>query len=179
MIKLDLDNTYAPVEGASDWSSMTFLSELKNDTNMMIRVEIKALKYPYLPDVFNLAFGPAGSGKIDDNALINHKNVSKVFSTIILFTLKFLRIHPDASIGLDGSNDVRAYLYHRMYLLNRLYLSRYFITSGVDWFVRLLRSGDLERDSDGSPLFKPKPEAFDYQRAPKDLYTYYLYQLKN
>jgi len=93
--------------------------------------------------------------------------------------LTFLQENPTVAIGLDGSNDVRAYLYHRMFCSNKEYLDEYFVALGVDWFVRLLRNNDYERNADGSAFFKPRPEPFDYQRAAKDLYRYYMFHLRN
>jgi hypothetical protein len=48
---------------------------------------------------------------------------------------------------------------------------------GVDWYVRLLRNRDIERDKRGNPLFKPRPEPFDLKRNPIDLYRYYIFSL--
>lgn len=56
--------------------------------------------------------------------------------------------------------EVRAYLYHRMFLTNKEYLEQYFVSVGVDWYVKLLRNGDVERNADRHPHFKPKPEPF-------------------
>lgn len=100
-----------------------------------------------------------------------------MFSTIMLFVLAFLDENPHVTIGLDGSDDIRAYMYHRMFLTNKAYFANYFFTLGVDWFVRLLRNGKIELDSDGAPFFKPKPEPFDYRRSANDLYRYYMFHL--
>ena len=101
-----------------------------------------------------------------------------MFSTILLFCLVYLQTNPQITIGIDGSNDVRAYLYHRMFKTNRDYLSEYFVTIGVDWYVKLLRDGNVETDENGLPHFKPRPEPFDYQRPSANLYRYYMFQLK-
>ena len=111
---------------------------------------------------------------------MNHENINKVFSTILLYALSYIEIFPEVTIGIDGSNDVRAYMYHRMFHTNKDYLSDYFITIGVDWYVKLLRNGnDVERDNQGIPVFKPKPEPFDYERKPSDLYRYYMFHGKS
>lgn len=158
---------------------MTFYSETEDDKKILLKVSITPLGDPLLPNVFNLAFGPLlPNGQIDDNAKINHRNKSKTFSTILLFAFGWLQIHADATIGLDGSNDIRAYLYHRMFLTNRHLLNDFFISIGVDWYVRLLRDGSVEADANGIPYFKPKPEPFDYGRPAANLYRYYLLQLK-
>lgn len=102
-----------------------------------------------------------------------------MFSTVLLFALSFLRKNNSSTIGVDGSNDIRAYLYHRMFLTNKNYLCDVIITIGVDWYVRLLRNNTVEKDNLGFPFFKPKPEQFDYQRSTKDLYRYYMFHLNN
>ncbi len=59
-------------------------------------------------------------------------------------------------------------------------MDEYFMTIGVDWYVKLLRNKtDIERDYNGNPFFKPRPEAFDYTRNRHDLYRYYMFQLKD
>ena len=56
---------------------------------------------------------------------------------------------------MDGSNDARAYLYHRMFISNKDYLKEYFDTIGVDWYVRLMRNNEIECDATGYAFFKP------------------------
>lgn len=179
MIKINFEDTYEPIEVAKDLSFMTFYSEVTNAPQILLKIEISTLGDPLLPNVFNMAFCPLlENGDIEDSAKINHQEKDKVFSTILLFSFVFLQSNPKMTIGIDGSNDIRAYLYHRMFLTNREYLNEYFVTIGVDWYVKLLRNGDIEVDSNGLPYFKPKPEPFDYQRAATNLYRYYMYQLK-
>lgn len=179
MIKIDLDDTYETEEIAEDLSVMTFFSMERNGNKVLLKIQIFPLKDPLLPNVFNLAFGPIQKdGDIDDSVKINHADRNKMFSTILLFGLLYLQANPDATIGIDGSNDARAYLYHRMFQTNKTYLNEYFITIGVDWYVRLLRSGHVEVDTNNIPFFKPRPEPFDYQRHSKDLYRYYMFYLK-
>lgn len=179
MIKIDFDDTYEPQEIATSLDVATFYSDLKGGGNILLKIEVSALGDPLLPNVFNLAFGPMlANGDIDDTAQINHLNISKVFSTILLFGLSYLQANPEITIGVDGSNDTRAYLYHRMFRINKEYLDEYFVPIGVDWYVRLLRNGNVENDTHGLPFFKPKPEPFDYQRIPSDLYRYYMFHLR-
>jgi hypothetical protein len=122
-----------PLEVAEDVTFITFYSELADGQNGLIKIEISQLGDPHLPNVCNLAFGTLlSNGEINDTALINHQNKDKVFSTILLFSLVYLQSYPQKTIGVDGSNDVRAYLYHRMFLTNRQYLNEYFIAIGVD-----------------------------------------------
>ena len=180
MIKINLEDTYDPIEVAKDLSFMIFNSRDKNAVDeVLIKIEILPLGDSLLPNVFNLSFGPLlENGDIDDKARINHLNTNKMFSTLLLFCLVFLQANTEITIGIDGSNDVRAYLYHRMFQTNRAYLNEFFISIGVDWYVRLLRNGTIETDIDGLPFFKPKPEPFDYQRISSDLYRYYMFYLR-
>jgi hypothetical protein len=179
MIKIAFEDTYEPQEVAADLSFMTFYSEIKDRSLILLKIKIAPLGDPLLPNVVNLAFGPLlENEEIDDDAKINHLNTDKVFSTILLFALFYLQTNPQITIGIDGSNDIRAYLYHRMFKTNKKYLDEYFVTIGVDWYVKLLRDGSVELDGDGLPYFKPRPEPFDYERLSTNLYRYYMFQLK-
>lgn len=180
-IEIDFENTFEFVEYGENLSFVTFYSPLNNGQKELLKVKIKPLNDPLLPNVYNLSFGPIIEfGGVDDKIQLNHVNSNKVFSTILLYALSYIEIFPNVTIGVDGSNDVRAYLYHRMFHTNREYLSDFFITIGVDWYVKLLRHGnDVERDNLGIPVFKPKPEPFDYERKSTDLYRYYMFHGKN
>jgi len=128
-------------------------------------------KYGFIPFDIN-------TNKIDQIKL-KHLNVNKVFSTILLFGITFLQGNRDFSIGIDGSDDIRAYLYHRMFRHNIEHLSHFLSIIGVDWYVKLLRNRlDIERDDNGIPLFKPRPETFDMNRKSNDLYRYYIFTLQ-
>lgn len=183
MIKIDLENTYDATSVSEDFKKFTFNSILKNQDIAELHVLISEHPDELLPGVFNLAFGPLGEdGEIDDNIALKHQNVNVVFSTILLFAISFLQENIDESfsIGIDGSNDVRAYLYHRMFRHNKKQLSDVISTVGVDWYVKLLRNGtDIERDNGGIPFFKPRPEPFDTNRRSNDLYRYYMFTLSN
>jgi hypothetical protein len=183
MIKIDLDDTFDAITASEDLKRFTFNSELKDDTNLELHVLISDHPDPFLPNVFNLAFGPLGKdNEIDDTIAVCHKNINKVFSTVLLFAITFLEDNNDKqySIGIDGSDERRAYLYHRMFRYNYGTLSDTIVAVGVDWYVKLLRNGkDIERDSNGLPLFKPRPEPFDLKRNPRDLYRYYIFSLNN
>jgi len=184
MIRIDFENTFEPVEIAEDLSFMIFYSPDKDGDNVLIKVKIQSLKDPLLPAVYNLAFGPYipnaanPDEDIDDVAKIKHTDTNKMFSTVLFFGLVFLQANPDFIIGIDGSTETRAYLYHRMFQTNINHLNEYFVTIGVDWYVRLLRNNNIEVDRNGSPFFKPKPEPFDIQRPTTDLYRYYMFHLR-
>lgn len=183
MIKIDLNDTFDAIKVDEGLRHFTFNSILKNDDSVEIHVIITEHPDPLLPNVFNLGFGPLGDdGEINDQINLKHKNVSKVFSTVLFFAITFLEENNDKpySIGIDGSNEIRAYLYHRMFRYNNEHLSDTILTVGIDWYVKLLRNGtDIERDRAGLPLFKPRPEPFDLNRSSKDLYRYYIFSLNN
>jgi hypothetical protein len=90
----------------------------------------------------------------------------------------FEPVEVSEDLSFTTSNDTRAYLYHRMFQTNRKHLDEFFSSIGVDWYVRLLRNQDIEKDEDGNAFFKPRPEPFDYKRANHDLYRYYMFKLK-
>jgi len=180
IVIINLEDTYELLSVKPDLSEASFNSYDKNGNPVLLKIEIEPPQNPLLPNVYNLCFGPPNNnGTIDDGAQIPHLDINKVFSTIICFSLTFLQENRKATIGLDGSNDARAYLYHRMFHSNKAYLDDYFVALGVDWFVRLLRNNDYERKADGSAFFKPRPEPFDYQRQARDLYRYYMFRLRN
>jgi hypothetical protein len=179
-VTVNFDNTYELITIEPDLSEATFYSITKNNIPVLLKIRIERIDIPLLPEVYNLSFGPINDdGTIDDKARINHQDLNKAFSTIILFALTYLKKNPNSIIGLDGSNDARAYLYHRMFLTNRTHLQEYFVALGVDWFARLLRKGQIELDSDGSFFFKPRPELINYNRSTSDLYMYYIFHLAN
>ena len=182
MITIDFDDTYTLVNAEIDqhFSITEFYSPQTGGDSILLRVVIEPHPDPLLADVYNLAMGPPiGERGIDDNVRLRHSDSSKVFSTAVLFALAFLTEYPEMIIGLDGTDDLRATLYHSMFNVNRDHLREYFETIGVDWYVKLLRNQiDIERKPDGSPFFKPRPEAFDYARTRHDLYRYYMFELK-
>lgn len=180
MIKIDLDNTYDATSVSEDFKEITFNSFLKTGKSIELHVCITEHPDPMLPMVYNLAFGPMGNNnEIDDQIVLSHQNVNKVFSTILLFSILFLQKNAENkfSIGIDGSNETRTYLYHRMLKYNHEQIASIISTVGVDWYVKLLRNNDIERDDDGTPFFKPRPEPFDLKRLPNDLYRYYIFSL--
>lgn len=182
MIKIDLDDTFHPKTVNKDLTKFTFESQLTDKSVIELHVKISNHSDPLLKGVFNLAFGPLGkNGEIDDEIQLKHKNGNKVFSTVLFYAIAFLQINPESySIGIDGSNEIRAYLYHRMFRFNHRTLSDTIVTVGVDWYVRLLRNGtDIERDENNFPFFKPRPEPFDLDRNTNDLYRYYMFSLNN
>jgi len=178
-ITINFDDTYPPQELYDDLSEMTFLSPQTDGSSVLLVVQIVAHPDPLLPNVYNLGFGPPnGTGGFKDDIRLKHSNLDKVFSTVLFHALSFLEENNNLTIGIDGSDDLRARLYHGIFKSNRNYLCETFIPIGVDWYVRYFRNGDYEQDADGNPLPKPRPEPFDFERDNKDLYRYYMFRLK-
>ncbi|SIS71191.1 hypothetical protein SAMN05421788_101766 [Filimonas lacunae] len=161
MIAIDFDKTYklTNVRLHTNSSIGEFYSPQKNGHETLIRIAITPHPEPLLPKVYNLAMGPPiGEIQVDDMIRLKHRNPDYVFSTAILFALTFLTEYPEMLIGLDGSDDLRATLYHSMFTTNRKTMDEFFTTIGVDWYVKLLRNEeDIERNSDGTPYFKQRP----------------------
>ncbi|MFC4475863.1 DUF6934 family protein [Flavobacterium chungangensis] len=178
MIKINLEETFEAIYVSPNFDQYIFESLLKDDTIIQLKVKFTNIAESLLPNVYNLAFGPFNvNGKINDSINLKHKDSNKVFSTIILFSVTFLKKHPNSTIGIDGSDDLRANLYHRMFRYNYKNLKDFLVIIGVDWYVRLLRNGKIELDNNGQAFFKPKPEPFDFQRKTNDLYRYYMFNL--
>ncbi len=179
MVKINFENTYQLLTVAEDLTFATFNTVLKNGETLLLKIAITPHHDPLLPAIYNLAFGPIDTnGEMNDQIKIHHSNLEKTFSTVLLIASVFLKQNSNLLIGIDGTNDARAYLYHRILISNRGYFDQFFITIGIDWYVRLLRDGYMELDQEESPYFKPKPELFDYQRPCKDLYRYYALRIK-
>lgn len=182
MIQLNLEDIYPSRFVSKKLDHFTFISPLNDGSRILLNVKITPHPDPLLLDVFNLAFGPMGDdGEIDDQIVLNHVNISKVLSTVVLAGITFLegKLSEKYYIGIDGSNETRAYLYHRMFLRNYQQLKDSVLFIGVDWYVKLLRDGsDFERDDDGYPFLKPIIEPFDLNRKANNLYRYYLFTLK-
>ena len=119
MIKINLENTFEALYVSPNFDQYIFESQLKNNKIIQLKVKFTNIAESLLPNVYNLAFGPFDvSGKINDSINLKHKNSNKVFSTIILFSITFLKNNPTVTIGIDGSDDLRANLYHRMFRYN-------------------------------------------------------------
>jgi hypothetical protein len=182
MITLDLENIYESLSVTIEKhiAILDFNTPQKDGSMKLIRVIISPHPDKLLPNVYNLAMGPLDDKReLDDKIRLKHLNSNKLFSTVILFVVTFLTDFPEMAIGLDGSDDLRATLYHSMFLLNRGILGKVFVTIGVDWYVKLLRNGKIEQMKNGRLFFKPRLESFDYKRTKHDLYRYYMLRLKD
>jgi hypothetical protein len=64
-----------------------------------VLVKVSPHPDPFLPDVFNLGFGPPGGpNDFQDNVRIRHADVGKVFSTVLFHGLIFLQSNPGLRI---------------------------------------------------------------------------------
>lgn len=175
---IDFNNIYPIKYISNERTEMKFDAPQKNGRIVEIIVRLTKHPDPLIPDVYNLGFGPADKkGNILDNVKLHHADIDKVFSTIIMASFVFLYPNNHFAIGIDGSDDQRARLYHRMFKHNQAYLKDYVVAFGLDWFVRILRNGKFESFEDGAPFPKPKTESFDYNRENRDLYRYYMFRL--
>lgn len=139
-IQLDFTDVYQIVDLSTDLASFRFKTEAQDGSKITLGVILANNRNRFLPQVFNLGFGPfKPDGTIDDKAVITHKNSSKVYSTILLGALIFLNNNRDRMVGIDGSDMRRAYLYYRLLQNNFDYLIRYFRLIGIKYYARLLR----------------------------------------
>ncbi|WP_409994875.1 DUF6934 family protein [Chitinophaga pinensis] len=142
---------------------------------------VKIVRHPYLdlPNVYNLGFGPPNmKGGFRDDVKLQHADLGKVLSTVLFHGVGFLQRNPSLVLGIDGSDDVRAMLYHLIAKFNHDYLTGSLAILGVDWYIRVFRDGSYEIDQNGHLISKPKPESFNHQRSRHDLYRYYMFRLK-
>jgi hypothetical protein len=113
-VKINFDDCYDIETLTSDLSLSKFTTVLKNTGQIPLGIQISNTVHPHLPEVYNLAFGPLVDGNtIDDKVRLQHENHSKVFSTIIFTALTFLTENKEKYLGIDGSNNARAYMYYR------------------------------------------------------------------
>jgi len=178
IININFKDTYPPINLEDDFLTMTFESPQKDGSNQLLLVKIDHHNDPLLPNVYNLGFGPPnGQGGFLDDVRLKHVNIHRVLSTVLFHSLNFLELHTGTAMGIDGSDDLRAALYHHVFRSNRAYLGQFFTATGVDWYVRIFRDGRYEQDEYGYYIAKPRPELFDYRRTRQDLYRYYIFRL--
>lgn len=183
IVKFDFTDTYQVDPVSNNWKSHSFTSVLKDGSFVPLRVEISGTPHAMFPNTFNLSFGPVNSmGDIDDSAELAHKNYSKVFSSVLLTGLFYLLEHPDQNLGIDGSDEARAYLYHRYIQQNFIYLDQFFEMYAVKYFVRIGRY--KKRPYDNPFDFREIIPASERIEAGMELtsslmYNYFLFKTKN
>jgi len=178
-IKINFEDTYEPLTVSEDLKQMIFPSPQRDGTQAELLIKISTYQDIGIPRIYNLGFGPPdGNGEFDDNISLAHQDYNKMFSTILFHAYVFLNKNPELTLGIDGSDDRRAAVYHKMYINNKDYLEEYFEAIGVDWYVRVFRNWEYEKDEHDNLLPKPRPEAFNYERSWHDLYRYYMFKKK-
>jgi hypothetical protein len=181
-VKLDFDNPYDIEPMSKDLRISTFRTEMQDGTQIPLKVEISKEPHELLPGVFNLAFGPVkDKGKIDDKAELSHKDYSKVFSSILVTALMYLTKNKDHYLGIDGSNNARAYLYYRFLHRNFDYLDKFFAMYGLKYYVRICRFGKNQYDNpfDFRDILPGTDKIEKGMRLnPEFMYNYFIFNLK-
>ena len=181
-IKIDFEDCY-PIKSLSQDSLLTtFDTTLKNGNNIPIGVTISDEPHPLIPNVYNLGFGPLNpNNQINDKIKLYHENYSKLFSTIVLTGMSFLENNADKFLGIDGSNNARAYMYYRCIQNNYDYLRQYLNIYGVKYYIRILRKLK-DNDSrvpfdDGDIVAMPQIINKNTQIRHEKLYNYFIFNL--
>lgn len=147
-LAINLNNIYPVLEVGADYRTAVFESILVGGAVIRLSIKIGTEETELLGNVFNLAFGPLNRwGRIDDNAEVHHKDPFRVFSTILFIALNFLQKNPGKLVGIDGSDNRRAYYYWRVLQRNHDYLNLFFRIYGIMYFVRISRFGKQQYDN--------------------------------
>lgn len=179
-VKIDLKNTYKIDFISDDFRLAEFTSDVNHNQKKLIKIEIGSESHDLLNNVYNLAFGPLNNNnEIDDKAELAHTDYSKVFSTIFLTTVNYLTANPNQGIGIDGSDNSRAYYYWRIIQRNFEYLDEYFEIYGLKYYVRISRFGkqQYENPFDFEDIFTNIDRVFKTQHWPKMMYNYFVFKL--
>jgi len=182
LLKINFDNVYDVAPTANVLNTSTFTTELADGSTIPLCIEISNKAHELAPDLYNLAFGPLDrKGEIDDSIELQHKDYSKVFSTILSEAYAYLVNHPGHSLGIDGSDNRRAYLYHRLIKGNFEYLEQYFKLHGMKYYVRISRFGKQQYENpfdfnDVHPELVPLDKETLMNTG--SLYNYYVFKLK-
>jgi len=178
-VKIDFGDVYDLV--SDECRTATFKTQLQDGQSTTLLIEISDTPHVLLPNVYNLAFGPADShGKINDRAEVHHADYSRVFSTILLKAFDYLSEHPDHYIGIDGSDNNRAYYYWRFLQRNFDYLSKYFDIYGLKYYVRITRCGKQQYDDpfDFGDIRIDFDRIFKTNVWPTQMYNYFAFEKK-
>ena len=131
-VKINFDKVYDFEDISSDLKLSSFITRLENGDKVPLIVKISNNAHELLPSVYNLAFGPLNKqGRINDRVEMAHEDYSMVFSTILFSALAYLEQNKDHYLGIDGSDDTRAYFYFRAMIRNFDYLDQYFNMYGI------------------------------------------------
>ncbi|RFM28550.1 DUF6934 family protein [Deminuibacter soli] len=180
-VQIDFDNTYDIQPLSDDLRISMFTSELQDGSSLPLRIEISSEPHALLESVYNLAFGPLNArNQIDDMVEITHKDYSKTFSSILLAGLAYLSDHPDQYLGIDGSNNLRAYYYYRMLQRNFNYLNEFFEMRGLKYYVRISRFGkhQYENPFDFDDVI-PSMSPIEKGHVPALMFNYFTFKVRN
>lgn len=181
-VKIDLRNVYSIVLEDKQQQASAFDTVLASGEKVRLGIKIAHTPHPLIPNAYNLAFGPfKADGTIDDKIKLSHQDYSKVFSTVLLEAMAYLKKHPDKYVGIDGSDNARAYMYYRCIQNNFPYLSSIFTIEGFNYYIRMLRQGkDGNCDLDTEDIITTSRiiEA-DEPVNPEKLYNYFIFTLKS
>jgi hypothetical protein len=134
-----------------------------------------------MPNVYNLAFGPINErGRIDDKAELPHQSYSRVFSTILLNALNYLIKNPDHYVGIDGSENFRAYYYWRFLQRNHTYLNSCFEIFAIRYYVRITRFGKQQYQNpfDFNDLLAEPNKIVKTDNWPEHMYNYFIFKAR-
>lgn len=182
-VKIDLENCYQIEKVSNDLSSGVFTTILKDGTPVELGIRIGG-EYSLLSDVVNLAFGPLEKdGDINDSIKLHHRDHSKTFSTIVFAGMRYLKENPAMSLGIDGSNQARAYMYYRCMQNNFDYLTQHFEIYGVNYYIRILRnigSDDVAPQLDAQNIIAVRHAISSTEHIPHEkLYNCIIFRLRN
>jgi hypothetical protein len=182
-IKIDFNDCYPLRTLTDNLHISSFNTVLKNGDTVPIGIHISEEMHPLIPNAYNLSFGPVDhDNQIDDDAKLYHLNHSKLFSTIVFSALTFLENKKDIFLGIDGSNNARAYMYYRCIQNNFDYLNHFMNIYGVNYYVRVLRK--TEDESNIHPIDQEDilaiPQAINKEPFLKygKLYNYFIFNAK-
>ncbi|TCJ12182.1 hypothetical protein EPD60_16695 [Flaviaesturariibacter flavus] len=181
-VRIDFDREFNFTEISKDFRIGVFPTELVDGTIVPLKVEIHNEEMELLPNVFNLAFGPIDAkGGIDDRIQLTHKDYSAVFSTIMFEALGYLRDNPDHFIGVDGSNNERAALYHFLLKRNYDYLDPLFEFFGIKYYVRITRFGKTQYENpfDFQDIMPAPVRILKDDPRPNPMFNYFIFGLRN
>lgn len=181
-LKLNFDNLYEIETISEDKRSASFNSILKDGSSVPLYIEISNEVHTLLPNVYNLAFGPLNrQGNIDDKAELTHGDYSKVFSTILFHGLHYLTGFPGRYLGIDGSDNRRAYYYWRTLQHNYEFLNQFFELFGIKYYVRISRFGkqQFENPFDFEDILPYPDRIHKTIEWPKTMYNYFIFKLKD
>jgi hypothetical protein len=182
-VKIDLTNVYKLNSPSNNLREVDFDAELADGSKRKLMIKIDEEEHELLPNVYNLSFGPEDEdGEIDPYARLRYKDYSKVFSTILWHARVYFSWNPDHWLGIDGSDNSRFFLYYRYIQQNYDYLSKYFKTKALKYYVRITRFGkkQYENPFDFNDI-KDHFVDITQERSSQDdpLYNYFIFSSNN